>query len=63
LLAVEVSRPIVTDRLGRNGQHCDAGRHGENGQENEHGVLRECAANTARYHGDGDIARVVKGSI
>jgi hypothetical protein len=61
LLSIEVSRPVVIDRLGGNGQHRDAGKHGEDRHEKEHGALRECIANTARHHGDGDIARMVKG--
>jgi hypothetical protein len=63
LLSVEVSRPVVIDRFGGNGKHCDACEHGENWHEKEHGAPQEGIANPGRHHGDGDIACVVKGRV
>jgi hypothetical protein len=63
LLSVEVSRPVVINRLGRNGEHRDAGNHREDRHEKQYGALRERIANPARHHGNGDIARMVKGRV
>ena len=60
---VEVSRPVVVDRLGRNGQHRDRRQHGEDRHEKEDGTLREGIADRARHHGDGDIAGMVEGRV
>jgi len=45
---VEVSRPIVIDGRGRNGQHCDRRQQGENRHQQEYGALREFIADRAR---------------
>jgi hypothetical protein len=62
-LHLQVSRPVVIDGLGGNGQHRDHRQHGENRNQQEHGALRECVADGARHHGDGDIAGMIEGCV
>jgi hypothetical protein len=62
-LGLQVSCSVVVDGLGGNGQHCDYSQRGENRHQQEHGPLRECIADRARYQSDRDIAGMVESRI
>jgi hypothetical protein len=62
-LHLQVSRPVVIDGLGGNGQHRNRRQHGKNRHQQEHGALRERIADRARHQGDRDIAGMIKGRI
>ena len=62
-LGLQVSRPVVIDGLGGNGQHCDHRQHGEDWHQQENGALREFITDRSSDQGDRDIACIVEGRV
>jgi hypothetical protein len=62
-LRLQVSRPVVIDGLGGNGQHRDHRQYGENRHQQEHGALGERIADRARHQGDRNIAGMIERRI